>query len=110
MYGVPPDLDLSRFHGATLLEIAVGAFQVRLRFEQPLEVAIEGDWEVHERDGAISSSIDRLRTVVGKSVISTEVRAPRSIVLDFDGGTRVEIYDSAEHYESFSIEPGPVIV
>ena len=92
------------------MQIAVGPYDVQLRFEQPLEIAIEGHWEIREPDGATSSSLDRLRTVAGKTVTSTQVRAPSSIVLEFDGGASLEIYDSSAHYESFSIEPGSIIV
>ena len=110
MYGVPANLDLSQFHGATLLQIAAGQHDLQLRFESPLEIAIEGRWELRDPTGGITSSLDRLRRLAGGTIVSTRINAPRSIVLEFDGGASLEIYDSSTQYESFAIQPGNVIV
>jgi len=110
MHGVLTDLDLTPFHGATLLQIAVGPYDLQLRFDSSLSISIEGRWELCEPQGARSDSLDRLRTVAGRTVISTQVHAPTSIALVFDGGAELVIYDDSRDYESFSISPGGIFV
>jgi hypothetical protein len=110
MYGVPADLNLSQFHGATLLQIAAGPHDLQLRFAPPLEIAIEGRWELCYPAGETTESLDGLRTIAGRKVVATQVHAPEYIALVFDGGARLVIYDSSTNYESFSIQPGNVVV
>jgi len=53
MYGVPANLDLSRFKGTTLIQLGVGEFQMQFRFHPHLWISVEGRWEVRDSMGAL---------------------------------------------------------
>src|SRR6266566_2893475 len=52
-YGVPADLSLKRFVGATLIQIALGEFQIQFRFQPDSEIAVEGRWELRDHAGQL---------------------------------------------------------
>jgi hypothetical protein len=54
MYGVPPSLDLADFVGATLIQVALGEYEVELRFSPTGTIAIEGEWELRNSDGSVA--------------------------------------------------------
>ena len=102
MYGVPRDLDLSRFVGATLIQICLGEFQGQFHFqaagsagsEYMLHVEVERRWELRDRSGKIVDSaqsnserdVYRLHRLLGQAVAGTAVDAPRSFSLRFASG------------------------
>ncbi len=126
MYGVPHDLDLSRFVGATLIQIGLGEFQVEFHFqaadsagsEGMLYIGVEGHWELRDRFGSIVDSAEpnsgresyHLHRLLGRAVAGTAVDAPRSFALRFASGEELRIFDSSDQYESFSIQPGDIFV
>jgi hypothetical protein len=139
MYGVPGDLNLEPFFGATLNQICLGPFDLQFRFSRALprpagrsitptesaSVQVEGSWRLEAADGsAIDESIGRVadaggnrsrmnwavRSLLTDIVVSGTVDAPRSFTLMFASGRRLTIFDDSEHYESFSVQPGDVFV
>jgi len=118
MYGVPADLNLSRFTGATLIQVALGEFQVQFRFRPEAEIAVEGLWELRDRSGrlvdhalpAADRDAYRVHQLLGRQVTGSQVDAPGSITLQFDSGHRLQIFDSSAEFESFTIQPGGIIV
>ena len=118
MYGVPTNLDLQRFVGAMLIQVALGEFQVQFRFHPEGEIAVEGHWELRDQSGYLVDQAQptheregyRVHRVIGRKVVASLVDAPTSITLKFDSGHRLQIFDSSREYESFSIQPGDVFV
>ena len=118
MYGVPADLSLKRFVGATLIQIALGEFQIQFRFQPDSEIAVEGRWELREHAGqlvdhaqaAANRDVYRVHQLLGRKVTDSRVDAPKSITLQFDSGHRLEVFDSSQQHESFTIQPGDIIV
>jgi len=118
MYGVPKDLDLSRFHGASLLQIAIGEFEIQFHFERDAVIGIEGRWELLDASGALlDQAIEntkrdcyRVHVLLGHEAVASEVEAPTSFTLTFDDGKRLKVYDDPGPYESFSIQPGNIFV
>ena len=126
MYGVPRDLDLSRFVGATLIQLCLGEFQVSFHFqtaggggsEGMLDVSVVGRWELRDEADRIVDSAGpnsereayRLHRLLGHAVVGTEVDAPRSFALRFAGGEELRVFDDSDKYESFSIQPGDIFV
>jgi hypothetical protein len=43
MYGVPADLDLSRFKGAVLIQLSIGEFQVQFHFHPVGTISVVGN-------------------------------------------------------------------
>lgn len=123
MYGVPSDLDLTGFHGATLIQIALAEHTIQFIFQPPLPrplhtIMVEGSWEVRDADAAVldrvqehtSREVFRIHKLLSRDVVSSSVEAPRSFTLRFDSGYELEIFDDSKQYESFSIQPGDVFV
>ncbi len=120
MYGLPSSLDLTRFHGSSLDQIALGQYLLQFRFsgDPPMEIGVEGRWELRAANGAVvdgsqdnaSREVYRVHTLLGRTVVRSEVHAPKSLVLHFDSGHALEIFDDDTRYESFSIQPGDIFV
>lgn len=126
MYGVPQDLDLSRFLGATLIQVCLGEFQVQFHFQVigsmasqgGLELAVEGRWELRDGSGSIvdrampngDRDTFRLHRLLGRAVTRTDVEAPHSFALRFASAEELRVFDDSDQYESFSIQPGDIVV
>ena len=123
LYGVPADLDLSGFHGTTLILIGVAEHTLHFTFQPetpaPLhEIVVEGGWEVRDSNGALvdrvaehaTREVYRIHRLLSRTVVASTLDAPRSFTLRFDSGYSLTIYDDSEQYESFSIQPGDVFV
>ena len=118
MYGVPADLDLSRFKNATLIQLRVGQFDVQFCFENRTTVSVEGKWELWDATGSLvdATKPNRERTalylhiLLGRRVCEWSLDAPRSFSLKFDSGHLLTIFDESRDYESFSIQPGDIFV
>jgi hypothetical protein len=118
VYGVPADLDLQRLSGATLIQLAIGEFQIQFHFEPETQIAVEGRWELRDRSGHVidlaQSNADRdvyrIHQLLGRRVVGSQVNPPESFTLEFDNGDRLQVFDSSDRFESFSIQPGGVIV
>jgi len=118
MYGVPPDLNLERFLGATLTRLGLGEFQIDFQFHPEGEITVEGRWELRDQTGRLVDEAQptrqrdtyRVHRLLGQKVTRTSVNAPSSITLQFESGDRLEVFDDSTQYESFTIQPGDIIV
>ena len=119
MHGVPVDLPLAAFVGFTLDQICLGQFQIQFHFGGEPGVAarilVEGGWELHDSSGSEldhdQEHFDRqhykLHVLLGRTVSSFTIDAPRSFQLVFDSGHSLTVYDDNTHYETFSVHvPG----
>jgi hypothetical protein len=85
-------------------------------------ISVAGDWQV--KDGAgkvIDQAVEetgqpwkrdcyRVHDLLMATVTWSEVNPPQSFTLFFDNGMSLTVFDSSEQYESFSIQPGNIIV
>ena len=120
MHGVPANLNLAPFVGASLQRIDLGKWIIYFRFEmQPAgSIGVEGEWELCDAAGLVidqqqepSERVSyKLHHLLLQNVVSYEVQAPEWFSLTFDNGMVLKIYDKDPHYESFSIQPGNVFV
>jgi hypothetical protein len=119
MFGVPPNLDLSRFQGAELIQVSIGCNDVQLNFEPQSKISIEGHWELRDQAGTIidqaqDSNLTRdsykIHRILGQIVVAHSVKAPESFTLTFDNGMTITVFDSSDRYESFNIQPGNIFV
>ena len=118
MYGVPWTLNLHRFHGATLVQVAIGEFQIQFHFAPAGEIAVEGRWQLQDRSGQIvdqaeanaGRDVHRVHQLLGRQVTASRIDAPESIALVFDDGHTLTVFDSSSEHESFTIQPGDVVV
>jgi hypothetical protein len=118
MYGVSPDLDLSRFKDAVLIQLCVGQFQLQFHFRPRAEISVEGKWELRDRAGSLIDGLERgargdalyAHRLLGEKVDGFSLDAPHSFSLRFKSGHVLTIFDDSRKYESFSIQPGDVFV
>lgn len=121
MHGVPASLNLGSFRGATLVQIALGEFQLQFSFDSNARIAVEGGWQVLGPNGEIidsasrgESSSDRteyrVHVLLGRTVEGWSVHAPEYFELRFDRGVALRVFDDSDRYESFSIQPGDIFV
>jgi hypothetical protein len=123
VYGVPENLDLTGFHGATLIQIGVAEQTLYFVFQPPLpkllhSIMVEGSWEVRDSDGAIvdrvqehaSREVYRIHKLLSRDVVGSVVDAPGSFTLRFDSGHQLQVFDDSKQYESFCIQPGDIFV
>jgi hypothetical protein len=122
MYGVPENLNLSAFVNTELSQIDIGQAYLNFCFHPIGIIQCYGDWEATNPDGghldgslggeAAGSERDsyRVHKLLGIQVVAVQVNPPKSISWIFEGGYKITIFDSSEAYESFTIEPGGIIV
>jgi hypothetical protein len=118
MYGVPANLDLTRFIDATLEQICIGQYQIQFQFDPVVSISVEGDWRLLGPAGdVVDQNLEnggreayRVHQLLGKRVVRAVVDPPRSLTLYFDSGHELWVFDSSERFESFSIEPGNIFV
>jgi hypothetical protein len=113
MHGVPPDLNLSSFKDATLIQLGIGEYQIQFHFNPESSISVEGRWELRDsadtlidsgaRDSITKREALHLHTILGKRVVSYSVSAPDSFSLRFGSGHLLTIFDDSKQYESFSI-------
>ena len=117
MYGVPADLDLAFLHGAELIQVCQGQYQLQFHFHPAGSISVEGGWELRDAAGVRldgqHGGPDRppyqLHRLMGCRVAGSEVSAPEWFALRFEGGEVLRVYDDSPQYESFQIEPGSII-
>jgi hypothetical protein len=118
VYGVPVDLGLTFPHGAELINVGLGMYQVRSHFHPIGSISVEGEWELRN---AAAVKIDgwhdgpdrppyEIHRLLGRRVVGSEVSAPEWFALRFQGGDELRVFDHSPRFEAFSIEPGHIIV
>ena len=118
MYGVPADLDLSHFIGATLTQIGLGEFQLQFHFDPEGIISAEGHWELTSPDGTIvDSALEnahrdayRIHRILGQTAVATSIDSPRSFALRFNNDFVLTFFDDSEQYETISILPGGIYI
>jgi hypothetical protein len=94
VYGVPADLDLSRFQGAELIQICLGEFQIQFHFHPKGMISAEGNWELRNASADVidkaqsngERDVCRLHVLLGKAVNTHSIDPPQSFSLGFESG------------------------
>jgi len=118
MYGVPANLNLSFLHGAELVQVCLGRFQLQFHFHPTASISVEGSWELVDSAGVrIDGHNDRadrppyqLHRLLGCHVIGSQVSPPNWCALRFEDGSVLRVFDDSPQHEAFQIEPGGIVV
>ena len=118
MYGVPAELDLKFLCGAELIQLCLGLYSIQLHVHPTGDISIEGDWELLDGTARLADcncwgpgrGPYQLHALLGQHVTATEVAAPKSFALQFNSGHLLRVFDNSPEHESFSIQPGDIIV
>ena len=111
MYGLPKDFDGGFLEGRTLEMVCFNQNQVYLHFGAEITIAIESAFSyrnaqlvslpVHESD---------LMGLLGASVSGVRGEENGTLVLLFDNGQALKVYDTSEQYESYTITHGSKVI
>ncbi len=117
MYGLPDDLALPSFSGACLLQVAIGQHQVQLCFDgDNRSVSIESRYAViapgcgREEFTSMPAGAAKLAALLGVHLEYVSGTRDGTLMLNFDTGTHVVIFDDSTHYESYQIHDGDRLI
>lgn len=118
MYGVPNWLDLSFLRGSELIQVCLGVHQVQFIFHPLGAIAVEGGWQLLGADGSVLDRSEpaprvlafQLHRLLGQRVARAQVDPPTSVAVQFEGGEVLRVFDSSKEHESFTIQPGDIVV
>ena len=109
MYGLPADIDLSFFSAKVLQQVCVGANEVILNFDEYVSLTImctieckTGPSDTKKLDGPRATA-SALIEYIQKPVISAKGDPNGTLVLTFEGGNCVTIYDDDKHFECYTV-------
>ena len=117
---VPKNLNLKPFLGATLNRVEPLGNVIYFTFDRPagwrrwfkgaeIQIGVESRWHVRDARGDIVcsgspiSESTQARYPVGRKITGSRVHAPDSFSLQFETGESLEVVDTSDQYESFSI-------
>lgn len=108
MNGLPPTIDLGFFYGRRLDQLALGEHHARLNFDADVTIDVEGELSL---DGERFSVRDahHLHVLLGLVVRGASKIGDGDLSLDF-GAHHIEVHDSNEAYESYSIRTRELLV
>ncbi len=123
MYGVPSDVDLSPFVGATLIQVCIGPHDLQLHFARArvedgsASVSIWSRFVLLDADGKVveegSPSDVRTRSIpdlLNVGVVAAHRVDEAAVAFVFESGHELRVIDDSDQYESFLIQPGTVVV
>lgn len=107
--GLPEGEAFDFLGGRVLEQICFGQFQVQLRFDERVSIAVEGAVGV-SGDGVAETTAEDPRNagsaliaLLGRTISHIRLPDAKNLVIEFDNGTTVRIVDSEEGYESFQV-------
>ena len=107
--------DISFFNGSCLVQISFGKFDLGLNFDGPLSsVMIQSSFGIQPLDGALKkydiSDVTQLRDFLNCDVHSASWGAQGTLILEFQGGDQLMIFDDSDQYESYVIRRGTTTI
>lgn len=112
MYGLPKDINLDFFVGRTLLQICIGASDIILKFDESVSLTItcsigfkEEGCDIRKYDFLSHSAVDIIK-LLHKIVIGVNGLEDGTLILEYNDGNILEVYDDSEQYESYIIHYG----
>jgi len=111
MYGIPKDLDLEHIIGAECNLIGIGQDILNINFTPEGTIGIEGSWEYLDKNEQIIDKYSRdeekesykLHGLLGKKISSYNILSNKELLIIFENGEKIKIFDDSDQYESFSI-------
>ena len=121
MYGRSGSLDTSTtdvsfFVGAYLTQVCFGKFDLGLNFDHPpSSIMIQSSFGIQKPSGALEkygiSDVTQLKDLLNCDVTSANWGELGTLILTFEGGNRLMVFDDSDQYESYTIShSGPLIV
>jgi hypothetical protein len=113
MYGRSGNLDtnktdLSFFRGTTLVQICLGSNDLGLNFDiPPIRIMMQSDFgtRVVGEERVLHDPTDGhlLRSFLNREVFDASWGEKGTLILTFDGGDQVLVFDDSDQFESYTI-------
>ena len=117
MYAVPPNLDLSSWHGCVLEHVGLGAHNLNLNFDGGHSISCEGLTQIDGPDGVVTvysrhgwGDVSLLPTLLGASVTSWGIEGTHEFSVSFSSGHKLRFTSAEGPYEDFVIDGGVCVV
>jgi hypothetical protein len=110
MYGLPKNLDLGFFDRKVLLQVCFGAHDLILNFDGGLSIAISSSIGFTRPDIRASrhanfrDAAGTLLTLINRQLVSAGTDGRGTLILSFEQGETISIYDDSSQYESYTIK------
>jgi hypothetical protein len=111
MHGLRQDIDLSFLYGRELVQLAIGLYQIILRFDEEVAISVEGEfryfdgqdeWAWRPEPGS-SLCAAHVASSLGMTIDSVRGDANGTLVLVFSNSHRLTLMDANKEYESYDI-------
>ena len=112
MYGLPAGENFAFLVGLALDQVCIGRHEMILNFEADTSINVEGNLGVESPEGRelvqddLRQAVADVALLLAKRVTNVIPRPEGTLTLTFDSGSRLNIYDSSERYESYQIRHG----
>ena len=116
MHGLATDTDVSFLREAPLIQICVGENEVILRLDPGISVTIESSVRLVSPGGEELISDESLQIapavlpLLGSTVADVSILPPGTLRLTWSSGHVLDVLDSVEHYESYTITHGDDVI
>ncbi len=114
MNKLPLDFDGKFFVGKTLEYVSFAEYSVYFSFEKKITVTVESSLQHlfqlsgEEEKQSIPLTESSLMQLVGHAVTKVLAGADGTLVLEFDNGHLLRVFDDLPNYESYSIQHGDI--
>jgi hypothetical protein len=104
MNGLPDNFDASPFISQTLEAVSFGQYQVALLFTNNIVINVEGHFSVNDSKSiGLRDALVSLYDLINLSVEAASSLPNGTLRLTFENQTTLDILDSNDRYESYSI-------
>jgi hypothetical protein len=117
MYGLPLNTDVGFLIGAHLIQVCIGENDVVLNLHPDASVMIAGSIRVdsseHETTKTLEKSADIGLTLVpmlGDEILEARVLPEGTLRLTLSSGSALELLDSWDQFESYTIKSGARVI
>jgi hypothetical protein len=116
MYGLPADTDLSFLKDATLIQVCVGENEIILNLHPQISIMFTAVVRLLNQGGEELVSEESLQLapallpLLGSTVADVSIVPPGTLRLAWSSGQVLDLIDSEEHYESYTITNGDKVI
>lgn len=116
MYGLPNDIDLDFFVGASLIQVCIGENEVIANLHPDISVMIASNVRLDLHEGEIEAFDDAealgvaLLPLLGGAIVDASGAVDGTLRLTWEGGTTIEILDSYREFESYTVRHGAELI
>lgn len=116
MYGIPKGTDLSFLVGRTLIQVCIGTHDLVLNFDGSVSITVTssiayaGPGGEHRKSEDFAGAAPAVLGLLSRTVVSYRYDDAGTLMLVFEDGTTLALYDDSSNYESYVIRNGDRVV